>query len=638
MHKYWVTILLALTTQAAFGAEYFVAGGAPEGGDGSSGRPFQTIQAAAEIAQPGDVITVKAGVYRERVNPPRGGESDSKRITYQAAPGAEVVIKGSEVISGWEQVQPRVWKVTIPNSFFGDTNPYKELITGDWFTDNGRPHHTGEVYLNGQSLYEKAKLAEVLDPQPFERSRKPEASIYTWYCESDDEQTTIWANFQEYDPNRELVEINVREACFYPDQPGRNYITVRGFRMAQAATQWAPPTAEQIGLIGTHWSKGWVIENNVISDSKCSGLTLGKDRASGHNVRAQDPSKGGAEHYNEVIVRALELGWSKETVGSHIVRGNEIYNCEQTGICGSLGGVFSRITDNHIHDIWTKRQFGGAEIGGIKLHAPIDVLIEGNQIHNTARGLWMDWMGQGLRISRNLFYDHTTDDILVEVMHGPYLVDNNIMLSASSIHDMAQGGAWVHNLIAGRTYARTSGRPTPYHEHHSTAMAGLAPIHGGDTRFINNIFIGVGQGQQPAADPARRQGYGLLVYNEAELPIHATGNIYLNGALPHKDEADAIVIEEHDPGLALESEGSGWRLELTMPELREVQRLLVTSELLGLAKIPNQGFTHADGTPLKIDADYFGAPRGDDPAAGPFAKLGEGRQTIKLSSSGPAAH
>jgi alpha-L-arabinofuranosidase len=37
--------------------------------------------------------------------------------------------------------------------------------------------------------------------------------------------------------------------------------------MSQAATPWAPPTAEQVGLIGTNWSKGWIIENNTVSDS-----------------------------------------------------------------------------------------------------------------------------------------------------------------------------------------------------------------------------------------------------------------------------------------------------------------------------------------------------------------------------------
>ena len=37
--------------------------------------------------------------------------------------------------------------------------------------------------------------------------------------------------------------------------------------MAHAATPWAPPTADQPGLIGANWSKGWIIEDNIIHDS-----------------------------------------------------------------------------------------------------------------------------------------------------------------------------------------------------------------------------------------------------------------------------------------------------------------------------------------------------------------------------------
>jgi alpha-N-arabinofuranosidase len=56
----------------------------------------------------GDVITVHAGVYRERIAPPRGGASDRKRIVYQAAPGENVEIKGSEVARNWVKVQDDV--------------------------------------------------------------------------------------------------------------------------------------------------------------------------------------------------------------------------------------------------------------------------------------------------------------------------------------------------------------------------------------------------------------------------------------------------------------------------------------------------------------------------------------------------
>ena len=79
-----------------------------------------------------------------------------------------------------------------------------------------------------------------------------EQTRYLWYGEVKEEETTIWANFHEHDPNEQLVEINVRPACFYPDRPGIDYITVRGFEMAQAATPWTPPTADQPGLLGPH--------------------------------------------------------------------------------------------------------------------------------------------------------------------------------------------------------------------------------------------------------------------------------------------------------------------------------------------------------------------------------------------------
>ena len=62
---------------------------------GSMAKPLLTIQRAADLAQPGDTITVHAGVYREEVSPPRGGTSDEQRIVYRAAPGERVVIKGS---------------------------------------------------------------------------------------------------------------------------------------------------------------------------------------------------------------------------------------------------------------------------------------------------------------------------------------------------------------------------------------------------------------------------------------------------------------------------------------------------------------------------------------------------------------
>jgi hypothetical protein len=630
-------LLLALLTHAASAREFHVSVNGDENNDGSSAKPLRTISAAARLAQPGDVITVHAGTYRERVTPPGGGESDVKRIVYQAAAGEKVVIKGSEVIRNWKHFKDGVWKVTLPNVFFGSYNPYKDRIVGDWFNDKGRPHHTGEVYLNGESLYETQLLERVLNPQPIADATDSEGSTYTWFAETDDEYTYIYANFHGKNPNQEFVEINVRDSCFYPDQPGRNYITVRGFHMSHAATQWAAPTAEQIGLIGTHWSKGWVIENNVISDSRCACISLGKERKTGHNVWTNDPRKDGATHYNEVILRALEAGWSPERIGSHIVRNNVIFNCEQAGIVGSMGAVFSQITNNHIYNIWTKRLFTGAEMAGIKLHGAIDVVIKNNRIHSAGRGLWMDWMAQGTRITGNLLYDNSTDDLFVEVNHGPFLVDNNLFLSELSLRDLSQGGAYAHNLMTGRIVSRPEARrSTPYHKAHTTALAGLSSIVGGDNRFYNNILVGDGAppaaGTEADANPLRFGGYGLWVYNHREFPLQTGGNVFLNGARAYFQEDGAVNLPGVDPKPEIVEEGDHVYLRLNLDaEVEKAATKLVNTELLGKAKITGLPYENADGSPVVIDRDYFGKKRnGATPSAGPFEKPGQGDLKLRV--------
>ena len=42
------------------------------------------------------------------------------------------MIKGSERVTGWEQVDGNVWTVSVPNALFGSFNPFAEEIDGDW--------------------------------------------------------------------------------------------------------------------------------------------------------------------------------------------------------------------------------------------------------------------------------------------------------------------------------------------------------------------------------------------------------------------------------------------------------------------------------------------------------------------------
>jgi len=455
---------------------------------GTEERPFLTISKAAYVAKPGDVITVHEGIYREWVRPKRGGTS-SQRIVYQAAEGENVVISGAEVITDWKR-DGNIWKTVIDNKFFGDFNPYSEVLYGDWLFTRDRVFHLGEVYLDGHAMYEATSVDGVRNPVRSKTSLEPEFSVYTWYAEVDDEKTTIYANFHDEDPTKGNVEINVRRFCFWPENPGRNYITVRGFTMRQAATQWAPPTALQEGLIGPHWSKGWIIENNTISESRCCGISLGKEESTGHNEWTTIFTKMGHQREQEVIFRAVNNGWNKDNIGSHIVRNNHIYNCGQAGIVGHLGCVFSLVENNHIHHIRYKREFEGAEVGGIKFHAAIDTIIRNNVIHDSFRGIWLDWQAQGTRVCNNVLFGNDSEDVLIEVSHGPTMLDHNIMLSEHSFKTLSHSCALVHNLIAGTiSTGNELNRHTPYHVPHSTSIAGMNRFTGGDDRYYNNVFL-----------------------------------------------------------------------------------------------------------------------------------------------------
>jgi alpha-N-arabinofuranosidase len=481
-------------------------------------------------------VLVAPGVYRESVDPALAGEENA-RIVYRSEKPLAAVITGAETVKTWERYRDNVWVCRIDNDVFGAYNPYTTLVAGDWYF--APPvRHTGAVYLNDRQLYETENLEECVRGEIFTPSWEPEASIYKWYTEQECGRTVIYANFQGSDPNTENVEINVRRNCFLPSRTGVDYITLSGFTVTKAATTWAPPASYQDGMIGPHWAKGWIIEDCDVSNSKCCGISLGKyldpenDQYFTHR-HVKSPT----QMERDAVCRGQYHGWLKEKVGSHIVRRCRIHHCEQAGIVGRMGCVFSIIEDNDIHHINNMQQLCGAEIAGIKFHAAIDVVIRRNHIHHCTMGIWCDWQAQGTRLTQNLLHDNqapegtpifdystVNQDIFVEVSHGPTLIDNNILLSKTSIRLCAQGVACVHNLIAGTFTSVGEGtdnavngvnqpRYTPYHIPHRTEVAGFMSILHGDDRFYNNIFIQ----KWPVSDDSGKNAQGFLLPPENKI-------------------------------------------------------------------------------------------------------------------------
>ncbi len=215
----------------AFSRTYYVNWSHPrarDDGPGTEAEPFRTIDRAAEILQPGQRVVVAAGIYRERVRPRRGGAGPDRMISYEAAPGAEMVIKGSRVLGArWEPVSPRVWRAALPESLFEGYNPFKEVniseqqfVWMDWARpQRGKPPYTLSPAL---ILQDGRRLEQVARPEDLDK--------------------------------------------------GLGYIRVRGFIVEHAAAPFPMP---QEGAISTVRGHHWIIEDNTERWANGVGIDCG---------------------------------------------------------------------------------------------------------------------------------------------------------------------------------------------------------------------------------------------------------------------------------------------------------------------------------------------------------------------------
>ena len=701
-------VLLA-SGQLLWGREIFVDAAAKTSGDGSAQAPFRTVQEAANLAMPGDTVTIADGIYREWVRPPRGGTSDERRITYRAAKGARPILTGGEPLTGWQKAGDGVWKLRVPDAFFAKwsgVNPFRDLIHGDFFSPRGKKHPRAQLIVNGirspmtddtvealrgapakgEPLVNVASLTvagtalpagkvsssdrlkagedglsyvydgawarydgvkasgvvrlrmaapsphilsdyasqcariEARDGSPTGRllgsipvrttggwNRWEEAELplaaptpslclvfrkqgtdgrIRWTMTRDAASTTIYARFPA-DPATLSVEVTARPMVFYPPKTGCNHITLRGLVLRDAAPNWAPPTAEQEAIVGTHWSRGWVIEDCEVYNSSCAGISLGKygdsyDNYSGTNSQA----------FVLGIGHAGALGWDK--VGHHVVRNCRVHDCGQVGIVGSLGCAFSRVEGCTIYNIFLGERFFGWEEAGIKFHAAVDARILNNRISRTGfHGIWLDWMTQGARVSGNIITDTQNADIYVEVSHGPVLIDNNIFDSVSSVWLNSQGCALVNNYVRGSVTVLQGDmhhRRSPFFRPHSVDIVKMEePNLGGDARFFGNAWV------KPVPSD-----------HKTALPCYFRDNV----AMPD----DALRLDVASNGDIAVRRTEAWAKALAGKSIPTPK-----AEDLPMALIPKMPFEDVDGKPFLLDKDLMGAPRGATTLPGPYA-------------------
>lgn len=126
------TLILAFAgVRVARAATYYVATSGADTNAGTEGKPFRTIQKAADIAVAGDRVIVRAGVYNESVNVKNSGER-GKQIIFEGQRGPEgawkTIIDPSRPVKKWipaPEVGRGVFKTTGLNF-----KPYSMTVDG----------------------------------------------------------------------------------------------------------------------------------------------------------------------------------------------------------------------------------------------------------------------------------------------------------------------------------------------------------------------------------------------------------------------------------------------------------------------------------------------------------------------------
>jgi len=476
-----------------FTRTYYVDNRNPRAADSNPGTqqlPFLTISKSAQVLEPGERVVIMAGVYRERVAPARGGTGAGKMISYEAAPGAEVIVKGSRLVTqGWEpstdykldladsaRAKVKIYRRRLDDIEFHGYNPFGMVnMMQDRVYLNPTPAELrrhllrrGMVFVDGKRLEQVELYSELGQTEG------------AFWCEHDG--LTLHVRLPgDADPARHEVELAVQEQVFAPRQQGLSYIRVKGITFEHAASQFPVP---QMGMVSTSRGHHWIIEDCVMRHVNSVALDIG----------AQD--------------------WDMQppaVTGYTIVRRNHI---DDAGVCGLAGmGVQNTLIESNLieHVGWQDVELTW-EAGGIKLHTARSCLLRNNVIRHLrhAMGIWLDYMNNNTRVSGNVIGDTLETlrgGIYIEASHYPNMFDHNIIWKATpgkggSTVNFPSHGGWgitldgsdetviAHNLIG---YTQDSAINI------RTAEGRIVGSRGGTSRWnkvINNIFYHCGNGIQ----------------------------------------------------------------------------------------------------------------------------------------------
>ena len=117
--------------------------------------PLASLAKACEIAQPGETIVLRGGIYREVLAPKHDG------VTIRAFKGEKVTISGADFIEGWKRELDGSWSAPLaaePKKLLRDGRPWSQFsydkAAGQIIVKSGRDPrlHVFETVLRNQGV------------------------------------------------------------------------------------------------------------------------------------------------------------------------------------------------------------------------------------------------------------------------------------------------------------------------------------------------------------------------------------------------------------------------------------------------------------------------------------------------------
>ena len=614
-----------------FSKTYYVDGkaaNADDSGPGTQQRPFRTVGKAAQVAQPGERVVIAEGVYREWVNPARGGSGPDKMISYEAAPGAKVVIKGSAVLDkGWKPssrgggrggpgagaaagaTAPRAWEIDIAPFLRGVYSPFAMVnVPGDRFWMNYKvismaPYfrRRGMMFVDGKPLEQVDSYNDLFGTSGRSTNNYEDIQWQPLFDEIggaggkfwvDQKGNNIFVRLPNDDaPEKHVIEATVQEQVFAPADRGLGYIRLKGITFQHGSDPFPMP---QSGMVATNTGNHWIIEDNTFEWANAICLAIGSGLGGGGGSMAQ-PN------------------------GSHIVRNNTIRYCGVGGIEGLGAGRVGVIERNLIEWVGWQDAEREWEAGGIKLHSARDGMFRNNVIRHMrhAAGLWLDVSNVNNRITGNIIADvvSVSAAIHIEGMHEQSQIDNNVIWgvknsepAGNGLQGSAGAGIFIHGtdklIIAQNLIANTQTMGI----YAFTVEDRLIGTRGGtarDNKVDNNIFY----------------GWGTAAIAFANEHNQADGNLYASGG---RGGGGYLRILNPQPqqwlDIAAGREFYGWEKS---GATGAVDELNFDADKLTMTLLPRGDWPKV-ALFSSVDTDMFGAPAGEKRAPGPFANLEKG--------------